>query len=105
MPVYTPGDVFSLILLLVITGTNATGVAVLATAGIVTIIQSGLTPSPAAGNVLTFGLVAFGFDLIARRMLRCGVADTTGGSQVMKMPVWMIGAFFAAVGLGFLIPL
>lgn len=105
MPTYVPGGIFSLILLLVITGTNATGAAVLALAGMVTIVQSGLVPLPAAGNVATFGVVAFGFDLIARRMLRCGMGDTTRGSQVMKIPAWMIGAVFTAIGLGFLVPL
>ncbi len=104
MPVYVPGGIFSLILLLVITGTNATGAVVLAMAGMLTIIQNGLISLPAAGNVLTFGMIAFGFDLIGRRMLRCGMGDTERGSQVMKMPVWIIGAFLAVIGLGFLFP-
>lgn len=102
MPVYVPTGCFSLLLLLVITGTNATGGVVLAVAGMATILGDGVFRLGPDELLLIFGAVAFGFDLLSRGMLRCSPGDTTRGSQFLKMPVWIIGFFLMVLAVGLL---
>lgn len=92
-----PTDLFEMVLLLFITGTNPTGVAVIAFSLMVAILVGASLSLGFVLSLLVFGAIAFGFDLLARRMLRCSLTDKRRGSQVCHIPVWQIGLFFAAV--------
>lgn len=93
---YWPADLFEMALLLFITGTNPTGAAVLAFALMVAILVGVPLALGFVLSLLVFGAVAFGFDLLGRRMLRCSLTDKRRGSQVFHIPVWQVGVFLTA---------
>jgi hypothetical protein len=98
MPRYSTG-IFGGILLLIITGTNATGGAVVIVATMAAMLDGLTFHSRPSALMLTFGAVAFGFELLSRRMLRCSLGDTKRGSEFMKVPVWILGSFIALLAL------
>jgi hypothetical protein len=98
MPVYVPTGCFSAVLLLVITGTNPTGVAVIVVATMIAMLVASVSDLGRGWVLLIFGAAALGFDLLSRRMLRCSIGDTKRGSQFMKVPVWVIGFMLVILG-------
>ncbi|WP_145242248.1 hypothetical protein [Urbifossiella limnaea] len=90
-------------MLLVMTGINATSVAVVGMAALITAVAVAGLEVGGGWIALTFGAATIGCDLLSRRMLRASLWDTTRGSEMLKVPAWNIGALIFVVAGAILI--
>ncbi|QDU22480.1 hypothetical protein ETAA1_44610 [Urbifossiella limnaea] len=103
MPTIHPGSLFDALMLLVMTGINATSVAVVGMAALITAVAVAGLEVGGGWIALTFGAATIGCDLLSRRMLRASLWDTTRGSEMLKVPAWNIGALIFVVAGAILI--
>ncbi|MDB5307736.1 MAG: hypothetical protein JWO38_1938 [Gemmataceae bacterium] len=99
LPIIVPTGCISLVLLLVMSGTNGRGACLVIIAFMDAVLLGKLVGDGAWVYLTTFGASAIAFDITARRLLRCSWLDVKRGSQFIQLPVWVLGFFASLAGI------
>ena len=100
LPVYVPGGCLSALMLLVITGTNGTGMCLALIAALVSSLVGVLAGRGPWVYLVAFGVTAIVVDALVRRyVLRCSPVEVKRASQFMGFPVWMFGIGVLVAGI------